>query len=72
MEMIDLTPVLLSWIGLLASLITARLIPWLKNRTTLEQQDWMLATVRVLVYAAEQMFGAGQGAAKLEYVQEEL
>ena len=38
MEMIDLTPVLLAWIGLLASLITARLIPWLKNRTTL--QNW--------------------------------
>lgn len=57
---------------MLATLVTARLIPWLKCRTTQEQQNYILATVRVFVYAAEQVFGAGQGAAKLEYVQEEL
>ena len=32
----------------------------------------MLATVRVLVYAAEQIYGAGKGSVKLEYVCDEL
>lgn len=32
----------------------------------------MLSTVRVLVYAAEQIYGAGNGAEKLQYVEDEL
>ena len=57
---------------LLASLITLRVIPWLKAKTTRQQQEYLLATVRVLVYAAEQLFGAGSGEEKFSYVQEEL
>lgn len=49
-----------------------KVIPWLKSKTTREQQEYLLATVRVLVYAAEQMYGSGKGAAKLQYVQDEL
>ena len=48
------------------------MIPWLKSKTTKEQQDYLLATTRVLVYAAEQVYGAGKGDAKLQYVQDEL
>ena len=48
------------------------MIPWLKSKTTKEQQDYLLATARVLVYAAEQLFGAGKGADKFAYVTAEL
>ena len=57
---------------LLASLITLRVIPWLKAKTTRQQQEYLLATVRVLVYAAEQLFGASSGEAKCNYVTDEL
>ena len=48
------------------------MIPWLKSKTTKEQQDYLLATARVLVYAAEQVYGAGRGDVKMKYVQDEL
>lgn len=48
------------------------MIPWLKSKTTKEQQEYLLATIRVLVYAAEQLYGSGKGATKLQYVQDEL
>ena len=57
---------------MLASWITIRVIPWIKAKTSKQQQEYLLATTRVLVYAAEQLFGAGQGAVKLEYVEDEL
>ena len=48
------------------------MIPWLKSKLNREQQDYLLATTRVLVYAAEQLYGAGKGAEKLDYVVKEL
>lgn len=65
--MINLTPILQALIGLLAALVTYRLIPWIKARTTSEQQAQIRAAVRIAVFAAEQLFGAGNGEAKLEY-----
>ena len=39
---INLTPILQALIALLASLITYKLIPWIKARTTAEQQTaWL-------------------------------
>ena len=64
---INLTPILQAIIGLLAALITYRLIPWIKARTTAAQQETMRAAVRVAVFAAEQLYGAGKGAEKLDY-----
>lgn len=49
-----------------------RVIPWLKAKTTAQQQEYLLSTVRVLVYAAEQIYGAGRGNEKLQYVEDEL
>ena len=65
---IDLTPILQAIIALLAALVTYRLIPWIKARTTNEQQKLLAATVKTLVFAAEQLYGAGRGEEKLEYV----
>ena len=70
--MIDLTPLIEALLGLLAALITFKLLPWLKLRLNAQQQELLQATTRTLVYAAEQLFGAGTGAKKLQYVQDEL
>ena len=64
---IDLTPILQALIGLLAMLITYRLIPWLKAKTDAEQREKLAAAIRVSVFAAEQIFGAGHGAKKMDY-----
>jgi len=70
--MINLTPIFQAVIALLAALITYRLIPWIKARTTNEQQMMIKAVIRTLVFAAEQMYGAGHGADKLEWVKNQL
>ena len=69
---INLTPLIQAIIAVLAALITYKLIPWIKSKTTKQQQDNLQALVRVLVYAAEQIYGAGNGPEKLEYVCREL
>ena len=66
--MIDLTPIIQAILALLAALITYRLIPWIKERTIASQQENLRATIRVLVFAAEQFYGAGQGKEKMQYV----
>ena len=65
---INLTPILQALIALLASLITYKLIPWIKARTTAEQQSMLRATIKTLVFAAEQLYDAGEGPAKLDWV----
>lgn len=70
--MIDLTDILQAVLALLAAIITKKLIPWIKARTTQEQQSALLSMTSVLVFAAEQMYGAGHGADKLDYVIREL
>lgn len=56
----------------MAAWITARVIPWLKSKTSKEQQNYLLSTAKILVYAAEQIYGAGKGDEKLAYVEREL
>lgn len=67
--MIDLTPIFQAIIALLAALVTYKLIPWIRSKTDEKQQENLSAVAKVAVYAAEQLFGAGQGAQKLEYAQ---
>lgn len=69
---IDLTPLFQAVIALLASIITLRLIPWIKSKTTEKQQDLLRAAVSVAVYAAEQLYGTGNGKEKLLYVKGKL
>lgn len=70
--MIDLTPIFEAILALLAALVTYKLIPWIKSKTTAEQQALLTATVKTLVYAAEQLYGAGKGDEKLQYVKQKL
>ena len=65
---INLTPIIQAIIALLAALVTYRLIPWIKARTTAAQQDNIRAAVKVFVFAAEQLYGAGRGKEKMQYV----
>ena len=69
---IDLTGIAQAVIALLAALITTKLIPWIKARTTAQQQSLLDAVVDTLVFAAEQIYGSGTGKEKLEYVQSQL
>ena len=69
---IDLTPVIEALLGLLAMLLTYRLLPWLKGKLTAQQQEMLWMTTRTLVFAAEQVYGSKAGAAKLAWVETEL
>lgn len=70
--MIDLTTIINTIIALLAALITAFVVPWIKANATIKQQDMLHSVYRTLVYAAEQIYGSGKGPEKLEYVKKQL
>ncbi len=65
----DITPVVNAVIALIAAIITAFVIPWVKSKTTAAQREEIEAWVRIAVTAAEQIYsGAGKGKEKKEYV----
>lgn len=66
--MIDITQIVVALIGLLGTILTGFLIPILRNKLTDKQNEIFDSVVRVGVYAAEQMFGAGKGTEKKQYV----
>ena len=70
--MIDLTKILVAIIDLLALILTYKVIPILREKYNAQQLDKMRAAIRVAVYAAEQLYGAGQGDTKLEFVKQWL
>ena len=70
--MIDLTNIINAVLALAAALITAFVIPWIKANTTLKQQEGMRDMCSILVFAAEQIYGAGRGEDKLAYVVSKL
>ncbi len=70
--MIDLTPVFQALIALIAALITCWLIPWIKAKTTKQQQENLYAAAKIAVYAAEQIFGPKSGMDKFKYARDFL
>ena len=70
--MIDLTPIIQAIIALLAAIVTYKVIPWLKARTTNEQQSMIRAAISTAIFAAEQIYGAGAGAEKMDFAIEYL
>ena len=64
---IDLTPILQAIIALLASLVTYKLLPWIKTKVTETQFANLEAAARVAVYAAEQIFKNDDNRQKLDY-----
>lgn len=70
--MINLTPIFEALIALLAALVVHKLIPWIKAKTTNEQQTGLAVTIKTLVFAAEQIYGSGAGYEKMQYVKTQL
>ena len=70
--MIDLTAIVEALLALLATIITVKVIPWIKAKATNEQLVMFRAAVKTLVFAAEQIYGAGKGSEKLDFVVQQL
>ena len=69
LTMTDITPILSAVIALVSVLITTFLIPYIKRKTTKEQQDMLETWVNIAVYAAEQLIkGSGKGGERKRYV----
>lgn len=61
--------IILALIGLLGTVITTVLVPYLRSKTTKEQREDIYFLVTLAVQAAEQIyFKPGQGEEKKEYV----
>lgn len=67
--MLDLTNLVEAIIALVSAAITAFLIPWLKNKYGTETLEKARALAQIAVYAAEKVYGAGNGDQKLAYVE---
>lgn len=67
--MIDFTPILEAVATLAVALITTFVVPYIKSKTTKEQQTQLNEWVRIAVSAAEQVYeGPGKGDQKKAYV----
>lgn len=67
--MYDITPIIEAAGLLFATVITCVLVPYIKSKTTSEQQKEINAWVKIAVSAAEQIFnGSGRGEEKKAYV----
>ena len=67
--MFDITPIIEAVAALIGVIITCVLIPYIKSKTTTEQQKEINAWVKIAVSAAEQLFtGSGRGEEKQAYV----
>lgn len=66
--MINLTPIVNALIVLIGAVISAFVIPWIKEKTSREQRDSLNAWVQIAVGAAEQLYAVTDGAKKREYV----
>lgn len=64
----DYTAIIEIVISLLSAVITAFIIPILKQKLTQEKQEKLLFWIRTAVNAAEQVYGAKSGQSKKEYV----
>ena len=65
----DITTIIETVAALIAATITAVVIPYIKSRTTAQQQAEINAWVRIAVAAAEQIYrGNGRGEEKKAYV----
>lgn len=67
--MFDITTIVEAVFALIGAVITAIVIPYIKSRTTEQQQKEINAWVKIAVAAAEQIYsGSGRGEEKKAYV----
>lgn len=70
--MLDFTPLAEALITLAVTAITVFLIPWLRERYGTETLEKARGWVQIAVYAAEKLYGAGNGEKKLAYAEDVL
>lgn len=71
--MYDITPIIEAVVTLIAVVITAVIIPYIKSKTTAQEQSEIKEWVTIAVSAAEQIYkGSGRGEEKKKYVLEWL
>ena len=70
--MIDFTPLAEAIITLVATAITVFFVPWIRERYGNEKLEKAKSWVQIAVYAAEKVYGAGNGAQKLAYAERVL
>jgi len=68
----NLTPIVEAVIALLAALVSAFVIPWVKRKASAEDLQQLQAWVQIAVAAAEQLYNQTDGGKKKEYVMEYL
>jgi len=66
--MTDLTPIINAFIALIAALITAFVVPWIKRNTSEKDREELLKWVEIAVMAAQQLYHQLDGAKRKEYV----
>ena len=62
----------LAVISLAAGIVSLYLVPWLRSKLTNEQLSKAKSWVQIAVFAAEKLYGAGNGDKKLAYAEEIL
>lgn len=70
--MLDFTPLVEAIIALATTAITIFFIPWLRERYGNETLEKARNWVQIAVYAAEKVYGAGNGEQKLAYAEQML
>lgn len=65
---IDVTTIVNAVIALIAAIVTAFVVPWIKSRTTAQQREELIAWVKIAVAAAEQIYKDNKGEEKKQYV----
>lgn len=64
----NITPIVNAAITLLVAIVTAFVVPWLKNKIGQQNMDEFLAWVNIAVAAAEQLYDSTDGEKKKQYV----
>lgn len=65
----DITPIIKALYALIVAILTAFVIPYIRSKTTAQQQAEINEWVKIAVNAAEQIFtGSGRGREKKNYV----
>lgn len=70
--MTDLTPVINAFIALVATIITAFVVPWIKRNTSAKDREELLKWVEIAVMAAQQLYHQLDGSKRKEYVRDFL
>lgn len=66
--MIDLTPIINALIVLIAALISAFVIPWIKRKTNQQDREEMMQWIEIAVAAAQQLYHNLNGSERKDYV----